>query len=145
MSHPSTVTAPEQAASKSFHLASLGPLVGLLMGVAALSVSLRAYDADELMRVLGWGESHTHVALGAATGGALLASWVVGAISEVKGGSFPSYAQGYYPRNNAFYKQWDHIARERETFKAWIERHIMSTNDFDGFRRSLVNAGMDAG
>ena len=23
---------------------------------------------------------------------------------EVKGGAFPSYAQGYYPRNNAFYK-----------------------------------------
>ena len=45
----------------------------------------------------------------------VLPSWVVGAVSEVKGGAFPSYAQGYYPRNNAFYKQWDAIARERET------------------------------
>ena len=29
-------------------------------------------------------------------------------------GAFPSYALGYYPRNNAFYKQWDAIARERD-------------------------------
>ena len=45
----------------------------------------------------------------------VLPSWVVGAVSEVTGGAFPSYAHGYYPRNNAFYKAWDNIARERET------------------------------
>ena len=67
----------------------------------------------------------------------VLPSWVVGAVSEVKGGAFPSYAQGYYSRNNAFYKQWDEISREREGFQAWIERHVMGTKDFEGFRRSL--------
>ncbi len=67
----------------------------------------------------------------------VLPSWVVGAVSEVKGGAFPSYAQGYYSRNNAFYKQWDQISREREGFQAWMERHVMGTKDFDGFRRSL--------
>ncbi|MGD0137027.1 MAG: CoA-transferase [Bryobacteraceae bacterium] len=63
--------------------------------------------------------------------------WVVGAVCEVKGGAFPSYAQGYYPRNNAFYKQWDAIARERETFQAWMQRHVLGTKDFDEFKRSL--------
>ncbi len=48
----------------------------------------------------------------------VLPSWVVGAVSEVKGGAFPSYAQGYYSRNNAFYKQWDQISREREGFQS---------------------------
>ena len=67
----------------------------------------------------------------------VLPSWVVGAVSEVKGGAFPSYAQGYYSRNNAFYKQWDQISRDRETFQAWMERHVLGTEDFDGFRRSL--------
>jgi glutaconate CoA-transferase subunit A len=67
----------------------------------------------------------------------VLPSWVVGAVSEVKGGAFPSYAQGYYPRNNAFYKQWDPIARERETFQAWMQRHVLGTKDFDEFKRSL--------
>ena len=55
----------------------------------------------------------------------------------MKGGAFPSYAHGYYPRNNAFYKQWDGIAKDRETFLAWIDRHIMNTKDFDEFRRSV--------
>ncbi len=63
----------------------------------------------------------------------VLPSWVVGAVCEVKGGAFPSYAQGYYPRNNAFYKAWDAIARERETFQAWMRAHVLSTKDFDEF------------
>jgi glutaconate CoA-transferase subunit A len=75
--------------------------------------------------------------LDAPSNAVVLPSWVVGAVSEVKGGAFPSYAQGYYSRSNAFYKAWDHIARERESFQAWIERHVMRTADFDGFKRSL--------
>jgi glutaconate CoA-transferase, subunit A len=67
----------------------------------------------------------------------VLPSWVVDAVCLVKGGAFPSYAQGYYPRNNAFYKKWDGISRERETFQKWLERHIMGTRDFSGFKQSL--------
>jgi glutaconate CoA-transferase subunit A len=70
----------------------------------------------------------------------VLPSWVVGSICEVKGGAFPSYAQGYYSRNNAFYKRWDEISREREGFTTWMERHVIGTRDFDGFRRSLEQA-----
>jgi glutaconate CoA-transferase subunit A len=70
----------------------------------------------------------------------VLPSWVVGSICEVKGGAFPSYAQGYYSRNNAFYKRWDEISRERESFTTWMERHVIGTKDFDGFRRSLEQA-----
>jgi glutaconate CoA-transferase, subunit A len=36
--------------------------------------------------------------------------------SPVPGGAHPSYAHGYYPRDNAFYKAWDKIARDRDTF-----------------------------
>jgi glutaconate CoA-transferase subunit A len=32
------------------------------------------------------------------------------------GRRLPSYAQGYYPRDNAFYIAWDKIARDRDTF-----------------------------
>jgi glutaconate CoA-transferase subunit A len=67
----------------------------------------------------------------------VLPSWVVTAVCEVKGGAFPSYAQGYYPRNNAFYKAWDGIAREREGFQDWIERYVLNTKDFDDFRKTL--------
>jgi glutaconate CoA-transferase subunit A len=74
----------------------------------------------------------------------ILPSWVVGAVSEVPGGAFPSYAQSYYARNNAFYKQWDGVAKERDTFLAWIDRHIMNTKDFSEFKKSLEGAAVNA-
>ena len=67
----------------------------------------------------------------------VLPHWVLSAVCEVKGGAFPSYAQGYYPRNNAFYKAWDIIAKERDTFTAWIDRHVRGTKDFAGLKASL--------
>jgi glutaconate CoA-transferase, subunit A len=74
----------------------------------------------------------------------VLPYWVVSAVCEVKGGAFPSYAAGYYSRNNAFYKQWDNVARDRETFRAWIQRHVMETRDFDDYKRSLEQAATHA-
>ena len=70
----------------------------------------------------------------------VLPSWTVTAVCEAPGGAFPSYALGYYARHNAFYKQWDDIARERDTFTAWIERHVLGTADVIEFRRSLEAA-----
>jgi glutaconate CoA-transferase subunit A len=55
----------------------------------------------------------------------ILPSWTIGYVAEVPGGAFPSYAQGYYPRNNNFYKEWDAIARERETFLAWMKENVL--------------------
>ncbi len=67
----------------------------------------------------------------------ILPTWILSAVSEVKHGAFPSYTHGYYPRNNAFYKQWDLISKDRETFLAWIDKHIMNTKNFEEFRRSV--------
>jgi glutaconate CoA-transferase subunit A len=55
----------------------------------------------------------------------ILPSWTVGAIVKVPGGAHPSYAHGYYKRDNAFYKAWDAIARERDSFRAWIDENVM--------------------
>jgi glutaconate CoA-transferase subunit A len=57
----------------------------------------------------------------------ILPHWTVGAIAVVPGGAFPSYAYGYYPRNNAFYLAWDEISRDRATFTAWVDEHIMQS------------------
>jgi len=74
----------------------------------------------------------------------VLPSWVLSAVCEVKGGASPSYAAGYYQRNNAFYKRWDEISRERESFQNWIEQHVLGTKDFEGFRQSLEGAAVNA-
>jgi glutaconate CoA-transferase subunit A len=73
----------------------------------------------------------------------VLPSWIVSAVCEVKGGAFPSYAQGYYPRNNAFYKAWDNIAKDRNTFLAWMDRHVRGTRDFAEFKRSIDAAAKE--
>jgi len=56
----------------------------------------------------------------------VLPHWIVGHVVKVPGGAFPSYAQGYYARNNAFYKKWDDIARERESFIAWMRDNVLA-------------------
>jgi glutaconate CoA-transferase, subunit A len=75
--------------------------------------------------------------LNASVNSCLLPSWVVTAVCLVPGGAHPSYAHGYYKRDNAFYKAWDNISRDRETFLAWMKTHVLSTKDFNEFKHSL--------
>ena len=55
----------------------------------------------------------------------VLPHWTVGAISHVVGGAHPSYAQGYYKRDNSFYIAWDKISRDRDTFLAWMKENVL--------------------
>jgi glutaconate CoA-transferase, subunit A len=70
-------------------------------------------------------------------GAVFLPSWVVHAVSPAPGGAHPSYAHGYYDRDNAFYQAWDGISRERETFTAWMRRHVLETADVEEYRARL--------
>ncbi len=70
----------------------------------------------------------------------VLPSWTLSAVCPVPGGAYPSYAQGYSERDNRFYKAWDPIARSRESFQAWMQRHVLDTDDFTGFRRALAES-----
>ena len=56
---------------------------------------------------------------------AVLPSWTITAIAVVPGGAHPSYAHGYYSRDNSFYAAWDAIARDREAFSTWMRRHVL--------------------
>ena len=70
----------------------------------------------------------------------VLPHWIVTALAVVPGGAYPSYAHGYYPRDNAFYQRWDHIARDRATFADWIDRNVLRTRDHAEFMRQLEAA-----
>jgi len=61
----------------------------------------------------------------AGTNAVILPSWTLDAIVEVPGGAHPSYAHGYYSRDNAFYVAWDGISRDRTTFSRWIQEHVI--------------------
>ncbi|MEM7021867.1 MAG: CoA-transferase [Pseudomonadota bacterium] len=55
----------------------------------------------------------------------VLPGWTVTAIACVPGGAHPSFAHGYYKRDNAFYKKWDPISRDRDAFIGWMEENVM--------------------
>ncbi len=55
----------------------------------------------------------------------ILPHWTVTAIAVVPGGAHPSYTQGYYKRDNAFYEAWDEFSRDRDSFKAWMDANVM--------------------
>ncbi|MDQ7829706.1 MAG: CoA-transferase [Armatimonadota bacterium] len=55
----------------------------------------------------------------------VLPAWTIDAVVVAPGGARPSYAHGYYGRDNAFYTAWDGIARDRETFLAWMREHVL--------------------
>ena len=54
-------------------------------------------------------------------GAIVLPSWVITAVAVVPGGARPSYAQGYYDRDNRFYQDWDAVSRDRARFTEWLE------------------------
>ena len=69
----------------------------------------------------------------------VLPTWALSAVCLVPGGAHPSYAHGYYERDNRFYQAWDPIARSRESFTAWIDTYIRGTADFNEFKAKLAS------
>jgi glutaconate CoA-transferase subunit A len=57
-------------------------------------------------------------------GGVVLPGWAIDAVVLAPRGAHPSYALGYYERDNAFYREWDGISRDRERFTAWMQEHV---------------------
>jgi glutaconate CoA-transferase subunit A len=67
----------------------------------------------------------------------VLPAATIAAVSVVPGGAYPSYAQGYYPRDNSFYIAWDDISRDRQTFATWMKQHVLSLRDHADHLRAL--------
>jgi glutaconate CoA-transferase subunit A len=63
--------------------------------------------------------------------------WVLGAVCVVPRGAHPSYAHGYYERDNAFCKAWDAVSRERDSFLEWMGKHVLGTKTHDQFMKSI--------
>src|SRR3984893_14862639 len=70
----------------------------------------------------------------------ILPSWTATAEVCVPGGAHPSYAQGYYKRDNAYYKKWDAISRDRDGFLAWMKHNVLDKGPdaFAAERRRLA-------
>ena len=72
----------------------------------------------------------------------ILPHWTIAAVCVVPGGAHPSYAHGYYERDNAAYLAWDRIAADREVFLDWMRRNVLdSTPDAFAARVETLRRG----
>jgi glutaconate CoA-transferase subunit A len=58
-------------------------------------------------------------------GGIVIPGWVIDSVAPVPNGSWPSYTHGMTERDNAFYREWDAISRDRDRFNAWMHEHVL--------------------
>jgi glutaconate CoA-transferase subunit A len=59
----------------------------------------------------------------------LIPGFIVSAVCQVPGAAHPSYAQGYYDRDNDFYLKWDKISENAETVKAYLDEWVFGVKD----------------
>lgn len=59
-------------------------------------------------------------------GGLVIPGWAIDAVCEAPNGSQPSYSLGITERDNDFYRRWDQISRDRETFTAWMDENVLN-------------------
>ena len=66
----------------------------------------------------------------------------IAAIATVPGGAHPSYAHGYYKRDNKSYLDWDRIASDRDGFLAWMKANVLDEGPdvFESRVKELRNA-----
>ena len=62
---------------------------------------------------------------------------IVSAVCHVPYACHPSYAQGYYDRDNEFYLGWDKVSSSEETVKAWLDEWVYGVKDRDEYWKKL--------
>ena len=62
---------------------------------------------------------------------------IVDAVVEEPFACHPSFAQGYYDRDNRFYLDWDAIAKEQPSLDAWLDEWVYGTGEPRRVRREV--------
>jgi glutaconate CoA-transferase subunit A len=67
----------------------------------------------------------------------LIPGFIVDAVCHVPHCAHPSYAQGYYDRDNAFYLEWDRISSDPERLQAWLAEWVYGLEDRPAYWEKL--------
>ncbi|MGH2663879.1 MAG: CoA transferase subunit A [Actinomycetota bacterium] len=62
---------------------------------------------------------------------------IVDAVVVAPRGCHPSYAQGYYDRDNRFYRDWDAITRDPERLEAWLREWVYGVDSPQEYAEKL--------
>jgi glutaconate CoA-transferase subunit A len=68
---------------------------------------------------------------------------VVDAVVEQPFACHPSFAQGYYDRDNAFYLAWDRVARDATTLDAWLDEWVFGLETHADYLEKMGAAHWD--
>lgn len=67
----------------------------------------------------------------------LIPGFIVSAVCHVPYASHPSYAQGYYDRDNDFYLKWDKISESNEAIKSYLDEWVYGVKDREEYWNKL--------
>ena len=67
----------------------------------------------------------------------LIPGLVVDAVCHVPFACHPSYAQGFYDRDNAFYLDWDRISQSEPEAQRWIDEWVRGVRDREQYWHKL--------
>jgi len=67
----------------------------------------------------------------------LIPDFIVDALVEEPWAAHPSYAQGYYDRDNEFYIEWDKISRESDTLEKYLEEWVYGVENHTEYVKKL--------
>ena len=70
----------------------------------------------------------------------LIPGIIVDAVVHEPWGAHPSYAQGYYDRDNDFYVAWEKISKEEASLTAWLDEFVFGVRDRSEY---LLKLGTD--
>lgn len=59
----------------------------------------------------------------------LIPGFIVSAVCHVPHAAHPSYAQGYYDRDNEFYLNWDKISESQDEVKRYLDEWVFTVKD----------------
>lgn len=69
----------------------------------------------------------------------LIPGFVVSAVVREPFGCHPSYAQGFYDRDNAFYVAWREISKDRARFEAYLDEWVFGVRDRAEYAERLAD------
>lgn len=67
----------------------------------------------------------------------LIPEVIVDAVVQVPYGAHPSYVQGYYDRDNAFYLEWEMLSRDTVRVQNWLDEWVYGVADHTDYLRKL--------
>jgi glutaconate CoA-transferase subunit A len=62
---------------------------------------------------------------------------IVHAVCHAPYSCHPSYAQGYYDRDNEFYLKWDEVSSSDEAVRAWLDEWVYGVKDREEYWQKL--------